>query len=43
MDTIPQHIIDFASIAARGTESYKNIPLTGVNDHVVRLSIMTEP
>ena len=43
MDAIPQHIIDFASIAARGTESYRNIPLTGVNDHVVRLSIMTEP
>lgn len=43
MDTIPQHVIDFASIAARSTEPYKNIPLTGVNDHVVRLSIMTEP
>ena len=43
MDTIPKHIIDFASVAARTTELYKNIPLTGVNDHVVRLSIMTEP
>jgi mannose-6-phosphate isomerase-like protein (cupin superfamily) len=23
--------------------SYKNVPVAGVNDHVVRLSIMTEP
>ena len=43
MSNLPLTVIDFASIAARGTESYRNIPLTGVNDHVVRLSIMTEP
>ncbi|MCB2410074.1 cupin domain-containing protein [Hymenobacter lucidus] len=26
-----------------GVNQYKNIPLTLVNDHVVRLSVMTEP
>jgi mannose-6-phosphate isomerase-like protein (cupin superfamily) len=36
-------IINFSSIAAHTKESYKNIPLTGINDHVIRLSIMTEP
>ena len=37
------HTIDFAAIAAITRETYKNIPLTDLNDHVIRLSIMTEP
>ena len=28
---------------AQGVDIYKNIPLTLLNDHVVRLSVMTEP
>lgn len=43
MNTIPQHIVNFASIAAGTTDPYKNIPLTAVNDHVIRLSVMTGP
>lgn len=40
---IPPGIIDYAALAASITEPYKNVPLTVVNDHVIRLSIMTEP
>ena len=43
MDHPSNPIIDYAAIIAANTESYKNIPLTPVNDHVIRLSIMTEP
>ena len=43
MDTSPHGIIDFAAIAAGNTEIYKNVPLTLLNDHIIRLSIMTEP
>ena len=37
------NIINFAEIAAKTTEPYKNIPLTSANDHVIRLSVMTGP
>ena len=34
---------DFAGIAAATTEPYLNTLLTSVNDHVVRMSVMTTP
>ena len=42
-NNFPPGIVDFAALAASSTEPYKNVPLTVVNDHVIRLSIMTEP
>jgi cupin superfamily acireductone dioxygenase involved in methionine salvage len=38
----PLTIIDVQQ-ETQGVKSYKNIPLSVINDHVVRLSIMTEP
>ena len=43
MDNPSNTIVNYAAIIAANTESYKNVPLTDVNDHVIRLSIMTEP
>lgn len=34
-------VIDVASLTDAVTEDYANFPLTGVNDHVVRVSVMT--
>lgn len=38
-----QVLIDLASAAARATDAYANFVLTTVDDHVIRLSVMTEP
>jgi mannose-6-phosphate isomerase-like protein (cupin superfamily) len=38
----PADIIDLNNQVTNIAESYKNIPLTEVNDHVIRMSIMTE-
>lgn len=38
----PLTIIDFQQ-EAEGVTSYHNVPLSLLNDHVVRLSVMTEP
>jgi len=35
--------IDIAKLNEAITSAYANFPLTAVNDHVIRLSIMTEP
>jgi mannose-6-phosphate isomerase-like protein (cupin superfamily) len=35
-------IIDINAQIANITDAYKNIPLIEVNDHVIRLSVMTE-
>jgi mannose-6-phosphate isomerase-like protein (cupin superfamily) len=35
-------IIDLNTHTANTADAYKNIPLTEVNDHIVRMSIMTE-
>ena len=43
MDNLSNSIIDFAAIATLKTEIYKNVLLTELNDHVIRLSIMTAP
>jgi mannose-6-phosphate isomerase-like protein (cupin superfamily) len=37
------HPIDVRKLASGVTESYFNQKLTALNDHVVRLSVMTEP
>ena len=37
----PLTLVDLAS-ETQGIDFYKNVPLSLVNDHVVRLSIMTE-
>ena len=37
----PLTVVDVPQ-AAQGIDGYKNIPLSLINDHVVRLSIMTE-
>lgn len=35
--------VDIRALAARVTEAYANSVVSQVNDHVVRLSVMTEP
>lgn len=35
-------IIDINAQVVNITDAYKNIPLTEVNDHVIRMSVMTE-
>lgn len=35
--------VDLASAAAAVSGAYANFPLTEVDDHVVRMSVMTEP
>ena len=42
MNTSPLTVIDIAENSSIG-DNYQNIPVAAVNDHVVRLSIMTEP
>jgi mannose-6-phosphate isomerase-like protein (cupin superfamily) len=36
-------LVDLARAAARASGSYSNFQLTEVDDHVVRMSVMTEP
>ena len=42
-NTIPQLTVIDIEQETRGVSSYKNIPLSLFNDHVVRVGIMTEP
>ncbi|TGE24505.1 cupin domain-containing protein [Hymenobacter aquaticus] len=42
MTPTPLTVIDLQP-ETHGVSQYKNIPLSLVNDHVVRLSVMTEP
>jgi mannose-6-phosphate isomerase-like protein (cupin superfamily) len=43
MPTPPLTVIDVEQVTATTTGRYVNLPLTLVNDHVVRVSVMTEP
>ena len=43
METPVLTVIDIGDKAAGIKELYKNIPLTFINDHVIRLSVMTQP
>jgi mannose-6-phosphate isomerase-like protein (cupin superfamily) len=43
METQSLTIIDIQQIAKNNDSIYTNLPLALVNDHVVRISIMTEP
>lgn len=43
MKTSPLTIIDIQQIIKSNDSTYTNIPLALVNDHVVRMGIMTEP
>ena len=42
MKTSPLTIIDIQQTAKNNDSTYANIPLALVNDHVVRMSVMTE-
>jgi mannose-6-phosphate isomerase-like protein (cupin superfamily) len=42
MSISPSDIIDINALTAQGLDNYKNFALTHVNDHVIRMSIMTE-
>jgi mannose-6-phosphate isomerase-like protein (cupin superfamily) len=42
MNLSPADIIDLNVHTVNIADAYKNIPLTEVNDHVVRLAVMTE-
>jgi mannose-6-phosphate isomerase-like protein (cupin superfamily) len=35
-------IVDFNELSRKITDGYKNFPVAQVNDHVVRMSVMTE-
>jgi mannose-6-phosphate isomerase-like protein (cupin superfamily) len=41
--SVKQVMIDLAEAAASVSGAYANFPLTEVDDHVIRLSVMTEP
>ena len=43
MESSSPEIIDIATIAAGIKDNYKNFPVSLVNDHVIRMSVMTEP
>lgn len=43
MDIPVLSVIDISSKTAEINDIYKNIPLTFINDHVIRVSVMTEP
>ncbi|HVW98581.1 MAG TPA: cupin domain-containing protein [Mucilaginibacter sp.] len=43
MQTEPLTIIDLGQCAAQFKNVYSNIPVALVNNHVIRLSVMTEP
>ncbi|MGF7079339.1 cupin domain-containing protein [Mucilaginibacter sp. UYCu711] len=42
MNFLPTEIIDLNTHIENITDVYKNIPVTEVNNHVVRLAVMTE-
>jgi len=43
METNPLTVIDIQQITKAISSRYANFPLTLVNDHVIKVSIMTEP
>src|SRR3569833_1547817 len=43
MENTTLQVIDVTAIAQSITSTYANVPVTWVNDHVVRLSVMTQP
>jgi len=43
MNEARELVIDLAAAAAGVSDAYANFPLTTVDDHVVRMSVMTEP
>jgi len=43
MQIQPLQIIDFAQQIAQATGVYSNVPVALVNNHVIRMSVMTEP
>ena len=43
MQIQPLQIVDFAEQIAKATGAYSNIPVALVKNHVVRMSVMTEP
>ena len=42
METFPLTLLDIGKLINAGTTDYANIPVAMVNDHVIRISIMTE-
>ena len=43
MQTQPLQIVDFTQRIADTANAYSNIPIAFVNNHVIRMSVMTEP
>jgi len=43
METPVLTVIDIGSQTAEISDLYKNIPLAFINDHVIRVSVMTQP
>jgi len=43
METPVLTVIDISNKTAEINELYKNLPLTFINDHVIRVSVMTQP
>lgn len=43
MQIQPLQIVDFAQQITQATGAYSNVPVALVNNHVVRMSVMTEP
>jgi mannose-6-phosphate isomerase-like protein (cupin superfamily) len=43
METPVLTVIDISGKTAEINDLYKNLPLTFINDHVIRVSVMTQP
>ncbi|SHN17354.1 cupin domain-containing protein [Mucilaginibacter sp. OK098] len=43
METPLLTVIDISGKTAEISDLYKNLPLTFINDHVIRVSVMTQP
>jgi mannose-6-phosphate isomerase-like protein (cupin superfamily) len=43
MDPLPLTLVDMSTVAKAVTNSYQNFPIALLNDHVIRMSIMTDP
>lgn len=43
MDNTPLTVIDLGQVTTAINSAYTNIIISSINDHVIRLSVMTEP
>jgi len=40
---MPPLTVIYLQLETQGTKTYKNVPVSLINDHIVKVSVMTEP